>query len=41
MTDIKIEQLTKDYGQGRGVFDVNLNIQRGEMVAVKRRPSDK
>lgn len=31
MTDIKIEQLTKDYGQGRGVFDVNLNIQRGEI----------
>lgn len=34
MTDevIKIEHLTKDYGSGRGVFDINLTIKKGEMV---------
>ena len=29
---IKIEHLTKDYGNGRGVFDINLTINKGEMV---------
>ena len=29
---IKIENLTKDYGKGRGVFDLNLTIRRGEMI---------
>lgn len=29
---IKIEHLTKDYGSGRGVFDINLTIHKGEMV---------
>lgn len=27
---IEIQQLTKDYGQGRGIFDVNLTIEKGE-----------
>ena len=29
-TIIKIDGLTKDYGQGRGVFNVNLEVRRGE-----------
>lgn len=29
---IKIEHLTKDYGSGRGVFDINLTVHKGEMV---------
>lgn len=29
---IKIDHLTKDYGSGRGVFDINLTIHKGEMV---------
>ena len=29
---IKIEHLTKDYGNGRGIFDINLTINKGEMV---------
>ena len=29
---IKLENLTKDYGMGRGIFDVNLTINQGEMV---------
>lgn len=27
---IKIENLTKDYKHGRGIFDINLNIKKGE-----------
>ena len=30
MEMIKIENLTKDYGEGRGNFDIFLNIQKGE-----------
>ncbi|MCL2228195.1 MAG: ATP-binding cassette domain-containing protein [Firmicutes bacterium] len=30
MSLVKIENLTKDYGNGRGIFDVNLEIQKGE-----------
>ena len=30
MEIIKIENLTKDYGDGRGNFDISLNIQKGE-----------
>lgn len=32
MTDkiIRIDNLTKDYGSGRGVFNINLEIKRGE-----------
>ncbi|HEY8424324.1 MAG TPA: ATP-binding cassette domain-containing protein [Clostridia bacterium] len=29
---IEIRDLTKDYGQGRGVFDINLDIYKGEML---------
>ena len=29
---IKTENLTKDYGEGRGIFEVNLNIEKGEML---------
>lgn len=29
---ISISNLTKDYGQNRGVFDINLDIYKGEMV---------
>ncbi len=30
MSTIAIEHLTKDYGHGRGVFDVNIGIDKGE-----------
>ncbi len=29
---IKIEHLTKDYGEGRGVFDLNFDVKKGEML---------
>ena len=29
---IEIENLTKDYGKNRGIFNLNLKIKRGEMV---------
>lgn len=32
MSVIKLENLTKDYGEGRGVFDLNLEINQGEMM---------
>ena len=32
MSVIEIENLTKDYGCGRGIFGVNLTINQGEMV---------
>lgn len=31
-TVIGIKNLTKDYGKGRGVFDINLDIKKGETV---------
>lgn len=33
MTDaiIQVNQMTKDYGQGRGVFNINLNVAQGEV----------
>ena len=33
MRDVIIETkgLTKDYGQGRGIFDIDLEIHRGEV----------
>lgn len=30
MAVIKVEHLTKDYGSGRGVFDISLSVKRGE-----------
>ena len=32
MSIIETSALTKDYGDGRGIFDVNLKIERGEML---------
>lgn len=32
MSVIEIKSLTKDYGENRGVFDLNLSIEKGEMV---------
>ena len=29
---IEIKNLTKDYGQNRGIFDINLKINKGEMI---------
>lgn len=31
MAYIEINQLTKDYGQGRGVFDLSLEVEKGEI----------
>ena len=31
MSVIEIENLTKDYGRGRGIFGVNLTINQGEI----------
>lgn len=30
MHDIEVKQLTKDYGYGRGVFDVSFSVDKGE-----------
>lgn len=32
MSIIETSSLTKDYGDGRGIFDINLNIEQGEML---------
>ena len=32
MSAIELKQLTKDYGLGRGVFDLTLDIAEGEMI---------
>ena len=32
MEPIVIEHLTKDYGDGKGIFDINLTINKGEMM---------
>lgn len=32
MSIIELNNLTKDYGEGHGVFDLNLKIEKGEMV---------
>lgn len=29
---IRTSSLSKDYGQGRGLFDLDLEVQRGEIV---------
>ena len=31
MAYIEIEHLTKDYGKGRGIYDVSLEIEKGEV----------
>lgn len=32
MSVIQIDKLTKDYGDNRGIFDLDLSIEKGEMV---------
>lgn len=32
MSVIEIKNLTKDYGKNRGIFNLNLNIEKGEMI---------
>lgn len=32
MNVIEIKNLTKDYGNNQGIFDINLNIEKGEMI---------
>lgn len=32
MSVIEIKNLTKDYGSNQGIFDINLNIKKGEMI---------
>ena len=32
MSTIEIRNLTKDYGDNRGIFDIHLDINQGEMV---------
>lgn len=32
MSLIEIKDLTKDYGNNQGIFNINLNIEKGEMV---------
>lgn len=32
MDVIELKALTKDYGEGRGIFDLNLSIKKGEMI---------
>lgn len=32
MSVIEIKNLTKDYKQNRGIFNINLNIEKGEMI---------
>lgn len=32
MSVIELNGLTKDYGEGRGIFDVNLTVEEGEMT---------
>lgn len=29
---IEVKNLTKDYGSNQGIFDINLNIEKGEMI---------
>ena len=29
---IKVENLTKDYGNGRGIFDISFTINKGEIL---------
>ena len=28
---IEVQNITKDYGNGKGIFDVSFNIEQGEM----------
>ena len=32
MSVIEVNNLTKDYGSGRGVFDISFKIEKGEVL---------
>lgn len=32
METIELQHLTKDYGEGKGIFDIDLTIKKGEMI---------
>lgn len=32
MSVIEISHITKDYGRGRGVFDVSFDVKQGEVL---------
>ncbi|MEG1550481.1 MAG: ATP-binding cassette domain-containing protein, partial [Ruthenibacterium sp.] len=32
MNVIEIEHITKDYGNGKGVFDVSFSVEKGEVM---------
>ena len=32
METIELKHLTKDYGEGKGIFDIDLTIKKGEMI---------
>ena len=34
MFDIRINAVTKDYGENRGVFDLNIDIKKGEIFGI-------
>ena len=34
MNVIEVENLTKDYGSGRGVFDVSFHVGEGEVCGI-------
>lgn len=34
MSVIEVNHLTKDYGFGRGVFDVSINVEQGEVFGL-------
>ncbi len=31
MSEIKISHLTKDYGNGKGIFDLDFTVKKGEV----------
>ena len=39
MNVIEVKDLTKDYGSGRGVFDVNIAVKKGEVFGFLDRKS--
>jgi ABC-2 type transport system ATP-binding protein len=31
---ISIKNLTKDYGEGRGIFDISIDIKKGQTIGI-------